>query len=124
MNRGSCFAADSSILASMSQTRERSAWTLLSTHGRVLVQIARDPAARIRDIAAAVDLTERATQAILADLEDEGFVSHTRVGRRNRYQVNADQPLRYRAHADYRVGSLLALLAPPTSDTALTARAS
>lgn len=99
-------------LTSVNQTRERSAWTLLTTHGRVLVQVARDPSARIRDIAAAVDLTERATQAILADLEAEGFLSHTRVGRRNRYTVNPDHPLRHRAHADYQVGSLLAVLAP------------
>jgi len=110
----------SSSLAGMSKPTERGAWTLLSTHGRVLVQIARDPAARIRDIAEAVDLTERATQAILSDLEDEGFVSHTRVGRRNRYTVNADLPLRHRSHADYQVGSLLALLAPPLSDVAVT----
>jgi len=101
----------------MSQTQERS-WTLLTTHGRVLVQIARDPEARIRDIAAAVDLTERTTQAILADLEAEGFVSHTRVGRRNRYTVNPEHPLRHRAHADYQVGSLLAVLAPHNPDTA------
>lgn len=97
----------------MSQTQERSTWTLLTSHGRVLIEVARDPAARIKDIAAAADLTERATQAILADLEAEGFISHTRIGRRNRYTVNPDHPLRHRAHAGHRVGSLLAALAPP-----------
>jgi len=89
-------------------------WTLLSTHARVLVEIARDPDVRIRDLAAECDMTERAVQRIVADLEQAGYLSHTRVGRRNRYTVNADQTFRYHAHAEYPVGPLLALLTEPT----------
>ena len=39
-------------------------WTLLTGHGHVLVEIARNPRSRIRDISAAAGLTERTVQAI------------------------------------------------------------
>lgn len=52
-------------------------WTLLTGHGRVLVEIARDPDARIRDISAAAGLTDRTVQAIVADLEAAGYLTRT-----------------------------------------------
>ena len=90
-------------------------WTLLSTHARVLVEIARDPDVRIRDLAAECDMTERAVQRIVADLEQAGYLSHTRVGRRNRYTVHADQTFRHHAHAGYPVEPLLALFTAPAN---------
>ena len=57
-------------------------WTLLTGHGHVLVEIARNPEARIRDISAAVGLTERTVQAIVADLEAAGYITRSRTGRR------------------------------------------
>ena len=63
-------------------------WTLLTGHGHVLVEIARAPDARIRDVSAAVGLTERTVQAIVADLEAAGYLTRTRTGRRTRYTVN------------------------------------
>lgn len=88
-------------------------WTLLTAHGRVLVQIARDPDARIRDLAADCLLTERTVQAIVNDLEEAGYVSHVRVGRRNRYTVHSDLPFRHPVHADYPIGPVLGLLTEP-----------
>ena len=85
-------------------------WTLLTGHGHVLVEIARDPGARIRDIAAAADLTERTVQAIVADLEAAGYISRTRVGRRTMYAVNKDSLFRHPAQDGHRVGPFLALL--------------
>ena len=82
-------------------------WTLLTGHGHVLVEIARNPEARIRDISPAVDLTERTVQAIVADLEAAGYLTRTRVGRRTRYTVNPDRPFRHRAQDGLRVGPLL-----------------
>ena len=102
----------------MSSTRPESGagdWTLLSTHARVLVEIARDPDVRIRDLAAECDMTERAVQRIVADLEQAGYVSHTRVGRRNRYTVHTDQTFRHHAHAGYQVGPLLDLFTAPAT---------
>jgi hypothetical protein len=72
-------------------------WSLLSNHGLVFVVIARDPDARVRDIAESVGITERAAHRIVADLCVEGFISRTRVGRRTRYEVHADQHFRHPA---------------------------
>ena len=94
------------------------AWTLLTGHGHVLVEIARDPGARIRDISAAVALTERTVQAIVADLETAGYLTRTRTGRRTRYTVNHDSLFRHSAQEGLRIGPFLALLSTVHGDTA------
>jgi MarR family len=86
-------------------------WTLLTGHGHVLVEIARDPGARVRDIAAAAGITERTVQAIVADLEAAGYITRTRTGRRTRYTVNPDSLFRHSAQGGHRVGPFLNLLA-------------
>ncbi len=86
-------------------------WTLLTGHGHVLVEIARNPTARIRDISAIVGLTERTVQVIVADLEAAGYLTRTRTGRRTRYSVNRDHLFRHTAQEGHRVGPFLDLLA-------------
>ncbi|MEU7612462.1 MarR family winged helix-turn-helix transcriptional regulator [Micromonospora sp. NPDC049204] len=94
-------------------------WTFLTNHGHVLLAIARDPTARLRDVAAEVGVTERAAQAIVADLEAEGYLHRTRVGRRNEYTLNPAGRFRHPAEADRQVGDLLALFAEtPTTEVA------
>jgi hypothetical protein len=95
----------------MSDSGESGRWTLLTGHGHVLVEIARNPDARIRELSAAVDLTERTVQAIVADLEAAGYITRTRAGRRTRYNVNPDSQFRHPAQEGLRVGPLLDLLA-------------
>jgi hypothetical protein len=85
-------------------------WTLLTGHGHVLVEIARNPEARIRDIAAVADITERTVQAIVADLEAAGYLTRTRAGRRTVYTVNPESLFRHPAQDGHRVGPFLALL--------------
>jgi MarR family len=85
-------------------------WTLLTGHGRVLVEIAGNPEARIRDISSVVGLTERTVQAIVADLEAAGYLIRTRTGRRTHYTVNPDSQFRHSAQKGLRVGPLLTLL--------------
>jgi hypothetical protein len=85
-------------------------WTLLTGHGHVLVEIARNPDIRIRDISPAVGLTERTVQAIVADLDAAGYLTRTRIGRRTRYTVDPDRPFRHRAQEGLRVGPMLDLL--------------
>jgi hypothetical protein len=92
-------------------------WTLLTGHGHVLVEIARDPGARIRDIAVAAGITERTTQAIVADLEAAGYLTRSRQGRRTRYTLNPDSLFRHPAQDGHRVGPFLALLAAADGDT-------
>jgi hypothetical protein len=77
----------------------------------VLVEIGRDPAARIRDISAVVGLTERTVQVIVADLEAAGYLTRTRTGRRTRYTVNQDSLFRHPAQEGQRVGPFLSLFA-------------
>jgi DNA-binding MarR family transcriptional regulator len=93
-------------------------WTLLTGHGHVLVEIARNPEARIRDISPVVGLTERSVQAIVADLEAAGYLTRTRIGRRVVYTVNRDSLFRHTAQEGHRVGPLLDLLGAAGTDTA------
>jgi hypothetical protein len=93
-------------------------WTLLTGHGHVLVEIARNPQARIRDLSVAAGLTERAVQAIVADLEAAGYITRTRAGRRTVYTINPDRPFRHSAQDGHQIGPLLDLLATP-DDSAL-----
>ncbi|EFE72560.1 MULTISPECIES: helix-turn-helix transcriptional regulator [Streptomyces] len=83
-------------------------WTFLTNHARVLIALARDPGSRLRDVADAIDITERAVQLIVADLEAAGYLTRTRVGRRNRYTIDPSVALRHPAEADHPVGDLLA----------------
>lgn len=100
------------MILSMERPDERGrSWTLLTGHGHVLVEIAKNPDARIRDISPAVDLTERTVQAIVADLEAAGYLTRTRIGRRTRYTINPGSPFRHRAQDGLRVGPMLDLLA-------------
>jgi hypothetical protein len=78
----------------------------------VLVEIARDPGGRIRDLAAA-DITGRTAQVIVADLEAAGYITRTRTGRRTRYTVNRDSLFRHPAQEGYKIGPFLTLLATP-----------
>lgn len=90
-------------------------WTFLSNHGHVALVLARDSEARVRDIAAAVGVTERAVQRILAELEEGGVIERERVGRRNHYRLNIDRPLRHPLEANHTVGELLTTLLDPPS---------
>ncbi|GAA1383534.1 hypothetical protein GCM10009639_03990 [Kitasatospora putterlickiae] len=85
-------------------------WTFLTNHARVLVQIARDPGIRVRDVATCCMLTERAVQRIIADLEDAGYLSHQRRGRTNHYTVIDSKQLRHPADAGPTLAELLSVL--------------
>ncbi|OXS34537.1 ArsR family transcriptional regulator [Streptomyces sp. XY006] len=87
-----------------------SGWTFITSHARVLAAIADNPHIRIRDIAARCRLTERAVSRIISDLEQAGYLSHTREGRTNIYRVEPDKVLRHPAEAGLPVASLLSLL--------------
>jgi hypothetical protein len=93
-------------------------WTLLTGHGHVLVEIARNPEARIRDLSAVAGITERTVQAIVTDLEAAGYITRSRNGRRTRYTVNPDSLFRHPAQDGHRVGPFLALLASAGDDRA------
>jgi hypothetical protein len=87
-------------------------WTFLTNHAHVLIAIDRDPELRQRDISHAVGITVGAVQKIIHELETGGYVEHDRVGRRNRYRVNHDRPLRHPLEESHTIGDLLTTLDP------------
>jgi predicted transcriptional regulator len=82
-------------------------WTFLTNHAHVLIAIARDPELRQRDIAFAVGITVGAVQRIIQDLETEGYLEATRVGRRNRYTVDGGKALRHPLEDQHTVSELI-----------------
>ncbi len=88
-------------------------WTFLTNHTHVLVCIARDPGARLRDVAEAVGITERAAQRIVAELAEAGYLEREREGRRNRYRLHPELPLRHPLERDHAVGDILRALTAP-----------
>ncbi len=84
-------------------------WTFLTNHAHVLLCIAKQPSATMRDVATQVGITERAVQRIVADLEAAGYLERRRAGRCNRYRVKEQMPLRHSLEQHEEVSSLLAL---------------
>lgn len=85
-------------------------WVFLTNHAHVLLCIARDSDSRTRDIAERVGITERATQRIVAELIAAGYLSRTKIGRRNRYEINRHGHLRHPVFTDFQIGPLLDIL--------------
>jgi predicted transcriptional regulator len=85
-------------------------WTFLSNHGHVLVCLARDPDARMRDVADAVGITERAVQQIVRDLVTEGCVEKQKEGRRNHYRVVRSAHFRHQLEAEVTLGAFVDLV--------------
>jgi IclR helix-turn-helix domain len=85
-------------------------WSFLTNHARVLLCIAHDPSARLRDIAASLGITDRSVYGIVTDLTTAGYVVKHRDGRRNLYQIQAHLPLPEPASKEPAIGEVLALL--------------
>jgi predicted transcriptional regulator len=108
-------------MAEQGSQRTAPRWDFLTNHAHVLVCVARDPGIRLRDIATAVGITERAAHRILSELVDEGYVLREREGRRNHYQVRTKLPLPHPLAEEREVGDLLeALISSTTSEVAGT----
>ena len=89
----------------------RASWTFLTNHTHVLVCIANDPGVRLRDVADQVGITERAAQSIVADLVTAGYLTRSRVGRRNHNEIHADRTLRHPVEGHRSLAGLLTFLA-------------
>jgi len=85
-------------------------WTFLSNHAHVLVCLSAEPDLRLRDIADRVGITERAVFAIVGELEEAGYLTRVREGRRNRYELHLEGHLRHPLEAPHTVGELLRAL--------------
>jgi DNA-binding IclR family transcriptional regulator len=89
------------------------AWSFLTNHARALLYIAGDPEARLRDLAVALDVTERTAFGIVADLTEAGYVVKEKDGRRNRYHIQADLPHHDSVSRERSIGEVLELLVDP-----------
>jgi DNA-binding IclR family transcriptional regulator len=88
-------------------------WRFVTNHAHVLQCLARNPEARLRDVAEVVGITERSVGAIVRDLEEAGYLTKVGVGNRNRYEIHDELPLRHRQHQHHTVGDLIRFLEPP-----------
>jgi hypothetical protein len=89
---------------------DKAPWTFLTNHAHVLLTLAGDPEMVMRDVALKVGITERAVQRIVAELEEDGYLVRHREGRRNRYDIRADLPLRHPVERHQKISALLALV--------------
>jgi predicted transcriptional regulator len=87
-------------------------WSFLTNHAQVLLCVAQDPGARLREIGEAIGITERATHRIVVELVEAGYISRERNGRRNRYTVQTELPLPDPLTREQKIGDLLAVLHP------------
>jgi DNA-binding MarR family transcriptional regulator len=90
-------------------------WRFVTNHAHVLECIHANPGARLRDVAAGVGITERTAAHIVNDLEQAGYLTRTRDGRRNRYEVHGELPLRNSRYGHRTAGDLIRFL--QTSET-------
>jgi PAS domain S-box-containing protein len=104
---GSTTRAEMPTTTEMSSHAHTPSFLLVSNHGQALIAIAENPDVRLREIAERLGITERATQSIVNDLVDAGYVQRTRVGRRNVYTVDSDQPFPHPALQQNPVRSLI-----------------
>jgi predicted transcriptional regulator len=100
-------------VASAAPSPEVPSWTFLTNHAHVLLLISADPEVLLRDVAIKVGITERAVQRIVAELDEAGYLARERDGRRNRYQVRGNLPLRHPIEQHRNVSSLLELMIEP-----------
>ncbi len=87
-----------------------SEWTFITNHARVLIVIAQDQNVRLRDIARAIDITERAAQRIVSELVEAGYLTRRRKGRRNVYTLHPRQSLRAPGARSVKAGEFLDLM--------------
>ena len=106
-------AGESTIVIPLMKSSSRKGdhlWRFVTNHAHVLQCIAADPGARLRDIAESVGVTERTAAQIVGDLGHAGYLTKTRNGRRNRYEVHGELPLRHPHHRHHTVGDLIDFL--------------
>ena len=96
------------------------AWTFFTHHGHVLISLTRDPTLRLRDIAGAVGVTERATATLVSELVNAGYLQRFKEGRRNRYRVDLSGGLRHQVADGVSVGAVFAPLIPPPMPIAVS----
>ena len=87
-------------------------WRVLSTHAHILAILHLQRRITMREVAAAVGITERRVAANIADLQAEGLVRVVKRGPRNTYRVRRSASLPPSAHGPATVGEFLDSVEP------------
>lgn len=95
-------------------------WTFLTSHGRVILYLAKHPNATCREIAREAGITERAIQNVIHDLVTDGYIMRQKTGRGNTYQIHPELPMRHNMEREYAIGHLLTALGCQLDDWKLT----
>lgn len=100
--------------APSSEESTTASWTFLTNHAHVLIRIAMDPRVLVRTLAEEVGIRERAVLRIIGELEEAGYLTHSREGRRNVYAVRLGKPLRHPIERHKTVGALIEAVVSPS----------
>lgn len=90
----------------MTASADVPSWTFLTNHAHVLLCIVQNPEVRLADIARQVGIGERAVHSIVTDLVEAGYVTRTKQGRNNVYEVDLDRPLRHPLEAGHQIAEI------------------
>ena len=94
----------------MSSVNDDKPWRFVTNHTQVLLALAQNPDARMREIADRVGITERAAQRIVTDLRESNYLEATKVGRRKHYTIKRETTMRHPAEDAHKIGELLDVL--------------
>ena len=97
-------------------SEDQASWTFLTNHTHVLICLARDPDLRLRDLADLIGITDRAVSTLIDELEAAGYLKRSKVGRRNRYEVHIDRPMRHPVAHGHDIGELIDVMRPVVDD--------
>lgn len=86
---------------------QESRWNFFTNHAHVLFYLKAHPDEPLRKVALAVGITERAVQRIVAELEEGGCLTRTKVGRKNHYTIDGSIALRHSLESHRTVDELL-----------------
>ncbi len=85
-------------------------WAFMTNYALVLSFLAKHSRITARELSAQIGITERAVRKIIADLDSEGYISKKKEGRRIRYRINPELPLRHETNREIAVGDFLRAL--------------
>ncbi len=71
-------------------------WGLFTNHALIMAYVCEHSDSTVREISDAIGITERATLAMLGDLQQEGVIVRHRVGRSNTYSMDFERLAMFR----------------------------
>lgn len=89
-----------------------SSWNFFTNHGHIIILLGKNCELTIKEIADTVGITERATQKIIKDLVDDGFIKIKKIGRKNSYKIIGRKRLRHEIEKDCKIEQIIETIYP------------